>query len=153
MGYVTVRGMNLVKPRSWTSTSAQTKYRDHFIYCNCTQIGFSNSQTNTIHPSTFSMAVLSIIQVLKGFQREGSMFVQVSEQQLPRSIHTKTLNRGNSDWSGCRRSTRKQIVPDRPSNRLQTLVTEWEPVLNSSVKRNSANLVRAREKQRIQSDI
>lgn len=69
------------------------------------------------------------------------MFVQVSEQQLPRSIHTKTLNRGNSDWSGCRRSTRKQIVPERPSNRLQTLVTEWEPVLNSSVKRNSANLV------------
>lgn len=32
------------------------------------------------------------------------------------------------------------MVPDRPSNRLQTLVTEREPVLNSSVKRNSANL-------------
>lgn len=67
------------------------------------------------------------------------MFGSVDSSKLG-SIHTKTLNRGNSDWSGCRRSTRKQTVPDRPSNRLQTLVTEWEPVLNSSVKRNSANL-------------
>lgn len=68
------------------------------------------------------------------------MFVEVSKQLKPASIHTKTLNRGNSAWSGCRRSTRKQIVPDRPSNRLKKLVTEREPVLNSSVKRNSANL-------------
>lgn len=32
------------------------------------------------------------------------------------------------------------MVPERPSNRLQKLVGEREPLLNSSVKRNSANL-------------
>lgn len=69
------------------------------------------------------------------------MFVQAGkEQQESASIYTKTLNKGNSAWSGCRRSTRKQMVPERPSNRLQKLVSEREPVLNSSVKRNSANL-------------
>lgn len=69
------------------------------------------------------------------------MFVQAGkEQHESGSVHTKTLNKGNSAWSGCRRSTRKQMVPERPSNRLQKLVSEREPVLNSSVKRNSANL-------------
>lgn len=68
-------------------------------------------------------------------------FVQVGEErQQAESLHTKTLKSGNSAWSGCRRSTRKQMVPERPSNRLQKLAGEREPLLNSSVKRNSANL-------------
>lgn len=68
-------------------------------------------------------------------------FVQVGEERKQAgSLHTKTLKSGNSAWSGCRRSTRKQMVPERPSNRLQKLAGEREPLLNSSVKRNSANL-------------
>lgn len=84
---------------------------------------------------------LCISRSLGILEEKGGVFVQVGEEQKePGSIHTKTLNKGNSAWSGCRRSTRKQIVPERPSNRLQKLVSEQEPLLNSFVKRNSANL-------------
>ena len=42
----------------------------------------------------------------------------LTECHMIQIIYTKMLKSGNSDWSGCSRSTRKQTVPDNPSNRL-----------------------------------
>lgn len=121
--------MNPGKPRSWTPTLAcRKKSRQHFN-SNCTQTwlhSLAAHRSTGLHTPPCSLSSLGILEE--------------KEWRLPGSVHTKTLKSGNSAWSGCRRSTRKQIVPERPSNRLQKLVGEREPLLNSSVKRNSANL-------------
>lgn len=121
MNNVTVSAMNLQKHHSCTST-----HKGFFLLQLILNVIFFSSKQSNNHSNLLLFLVDSLSNNLRG--KEG------------RYIHTKTLNRGNSDWSGCRRSTRKQTVPDRPSNRLHMLVTESEPVLNSSVKMNSANL-------------